>query len=158
MWIPSEFPYPVSSYAEAVAAPGADPFDAPLMCVAINAHWIPYVAGAMMQLVNPATWIAGDQAALFAILEAATRLISAVGMASECTAVQLRYTAQCGLQTSTDGTTWVDVPGWSEYFAACVRQIAAAAPGAGQVIMADGTGSPPVPVWTDDGSDWLYTD
>jgi hypothetical protein len=156
MWIDSDFPFPVSSYVEKVEDPGTDPRAMPLVCLQINASWQPYMAGALTQLVNPATWDEPSPAALSDVLARATDLISIVALAGVCTAVQIRYTPSCQLEYSLDGgTTWIQVDGWNTYFKSCV--IAAGSDTwVGPIVMVDGSNHPPVPVWNEAGDDWIY--
>jgi hypothetical protein len=103
-----------------VAPPGTDPAAAPLVCVQLNATWLPYVVGALMQLVQPAAWATSDPAVLQQTLEDATALISTFGVAEDCSMLTFRFTDTCVLQFSLDGgATWEDVSGWPTYAPAC---------------------------------------
>jgi hypothetical protein len=144
------------SFTAPVAVPGADPGDAPLICIEINAAWVPYVVGALMQLVQPTTWATTDPVAMTAVLTAATELIERVGTAGECMAPAFRFTEGCVLQVSTDGgATWADTPGWATFAPGCYTG-APGAPGAagaagatgatGATGAAGGTGPPGPPV------------
>lgn len=120
MWNPAERWAQQGSFVEPVAVPGADPADAPQVCLSINSTWLPYVIGSLMQLVQPSTWATSDPAALAAVLTAATELIERFGTAGECGVLTFRFTDACLLQFSTDGgATWADVPGWADYAPGC---------------------------------------
>lgn len=150
MWIQSDFPYPVSSFPEPVLPPGSDPESYPLICVQFNATWQGYILGCLMQLCNPATWKIADRAHWDIVLDYATRLIELFAVAEICTTMLLRF-QNCELQLSTDGgTTWTTVSGWMTGFPLCVVRNTA------QLVMTPGLSSPPVPVWTPDGTDWVY--
>ena len=120
MWNPAERWAQQGSYQAPVPVPGADPADAPHVCLSINSTWLPYVIGSLMQLVQPSTWATSDPAALAAVLTAATELIERFGTAGECGVLTFRFTDACLLQFSTDGgATWADVPGWADYAPGC---------------------------------------
>jgi hypothetical protein len=140
-----------SSYVEPIVDPGTAPADDPVICLRINAAWIPVIIGCLMQAMQPLAWTA-DSAALPDLLGRVTDLISIVGTSGECIAMEFRLTAECGLQYSTDGgTTWIDVTDWSTNFPLCVRSNQA------RVVMQAGYDHPPVPEWTVDGTDWVYS-
>lgn len=133
-----------------VLPPASDPESYPLVCVQFNATWQGYILGALMQLVNPATWKVVDRDHWLTILDYATRLIELFAVAEICTTMLLRFQS-CELQMSTDGgVTWVTVPGWMTGFPTCARENTA------MIVMTDGVSSPPVPIWNSDGSDWVY--
>lgn len=122
MWPPSPALLGTNtSYPEPIAIPDSQPGDAPTMCVPINQAWIPIVAGALQQLAQTNIWAGMSEADALAAVGAAWDLIAAVANASACTVFSLQFTMGCTLQYSTDGgETWTDVPGWDDYFAACV--------------------------------------
>lgn len=149
MWNP--YSGPASSFVEPVPIPAPDSQDAPLICLQLNASWLPYVLGCLMQLVNPATWDTTDPAALQDIQQRAMDLIGTWGTAEACVAPELRLTDTCGLQLSTDGgATWTDVAGWATNFPTCV---AANTP---RIQMQPGESFPPIPEVTTDGTDYVY--
>lgn len=121
MWPERFLPTPVGSFVESVVPPTTDPSDEPLVCVSFNASWLPYVLGALSQLMNPASWETPDDNALQTTLSAATELLFMVGQGGNCVTYELRFTAACGLEFSTDGgTTWTGVTDWTTYFDECV--------------------------------------
>ena len=150
MWDP-ESRYSRTSYAEPVTDPGTAPGDDPLICIQVNAGWVPYICGCVLQLAQPPAWTA-DAAALPDLLGRVTDLIARIGTAGECMAPEFRLTAGCGLQYSLDGgTTWLDVTDWATNFPLCVRSSQARA------VMQAGYDHPPVPEWNEDGTDWVYS-
>jgi len=150
MWDP-EARYTKTSYREPVDDPGTAPADDPVVCLQVNASWLPYIVGSVMQLAQPKAWTA-DAAALPDLLGRVTDLIALIGTAELCVAPEFRLTAECGLQYSLDGgTTWLDVTDWGENFPLCVRSNQA------RVVMQTGYDHPPVPEWTEDGTDWVYS-
>jgi hypothetical protein len=151
MWDP-EARYALTSYREPVVDPGTAPGDDPLVCVQVNASWIPYIVGSLLQLAQPPTWPSMSQSALADLLGRVTDLIARIGTAELCMAPQFRLTAECGAQYSLDGgTTWLDFTDWATNFPLCVRTVQA------RVVMQAGYDHPPIPEWTAGGDDWVYT-
>jgi hypothetical protein len=143
---------PEPSFPIPLDDPGTSPDAAPTVCVPVNALWQPILAGCALQVALPASWHYADQDQLDSLMMRATMLVNLIAFAGPCMTYQERYTADCTLQFSLDGgTTWANVPGWVEHFPDCVRTLSP------RLVMADGTASPPIPVWTDDGTDWVYT-
>jgi hypothetical protein len=60
MWPDSDFPRPVSSFEQPVPLVGVDPDAEPAVSVSFNAKWLPYVVGALKQLVLQSTWRTDD--------------------------------------------------------------------------------------------------
>lgn len=105
-------PWEQRLYLQAIDAPTAGPLDGPLVCLQVNASWLPAVLGAMSALALPAQW-SGDDAAQQAAVTAATELLLNWGAAEECMATTWRFNDACTLQYSNDGgDTWTDVDGW----------------------------------------------
>jgi hypothetical protein len=151
MWNPEAYATR-TSYTEPVVDPGTAAEDDPLVCVQVNASWVPFIVGSMMQLAQPKAWATTDSTALADLLGRVTDLIARIGTAELCVAPQFRLTAECGLQYSLDGgTTWLDVTDWSTNFPLCVRSNQA------HVVMQAGYDHPPVPEWNGDGTDWVYS-
>jgi|ERR1700690_1418530 len=149
MWNP-EAHETQSSYVQPVADPGTAPADSPLVCLQVNADWIPYIIGSLMQMMQPRSWTA-DTTALPDLLGRVTDLINEFGTAEVCMPPQFRLTAGCGLQYSLDGgTTWEDFTDWAANFPLCVRSSQA------RVVMSPAYDQPPIPEWNGDGTDWLY--
>jgi hypothetical protein len=150
MWDPDRS-YKQSSYRETIPDPGTAPGDAPLVCIQINASWIPYVIGSTLQLAQPKAWTTTDPTALADLLGRVTDLIARIGTAEVCMAPEFRLTTGCGLQYSLDGgTTWLDFADWATNFPLCVRSNQA------RVVMQAGYDHPPIPEWTAGGDDWVY--
>lgn len=140
-----------SSFAEPVADPGTAPGDAPLVCLQVNAAWIPYICGCVMQLLQPAAWTAST-AALPDLLGRVHDLIAAIGSADTCTSTEFQLTSDGELQYSIDGgATWSDVSGWATNFPLAVRANQA------HTAMQSGDASPPIPQLNEAGTDWLWT-
>jgi len=147
MWDP-EADYPQSSYVEPVVDPGTAPGDGPLVCLQINAAWIPYIVGSVMQLGQPPAWTTTDPTALADLLGRLTDLIALIGTAGAC---MFRLTSECGLQYSLDGgTIWVDVTDWTINFPLCVRSNQA------RVVMDPAYSDPPIPEQITGNTDWVY--
>lgn len=141
-----------TSFLQAADDPGTAPADAPLVCLQLSASWLPLVVGSLMQLAQPAAWTTTDRALQADLLGRVTDLISLVGTAGECIAMQFRLTSSCGLQFSEDGgASWIDVTNWSTQFPVCVREDQA------YVLMQDGALEPPIALWNEAGTDWLYS-
>ena len=122
MWDTSPWAGQRGSFIEPVAPPDVEPDASPLVCLSINADWLPYVVGAAMQLAQPSTWATTDAGLLQTTLFRAMALIDQIGQAGACEgpAMQLRVN-NCQLQASTDGgTTWAEIAGWSDYQASCL--------------------------------------
>lgn len=150
MWDP-EARYTKTSYRQPVVDPGTAPGDGPLVCLQVNASWIPYIIGSLMQLAQPLAWTTTDPTSLADLLGRVTDLIVSIGTAGACMALEMRLTAECGLQYSTDGgTTWLDVTDWGTNFPLCVRSNQA------RVVMQPDI-YPPVPEETPDGINWVYS-
>jgi hypothetical protein len=142
-----------SSYYEPVADPGTAPADAPLVCLQVNASWIPYIVGSLMQLIQPPTWTTTDRTALADLLGRVTDLIALVGTAEVCVAPQFRLAVDGPLQYSLDGgTTWLDVTDWTANLPDIIHDTQA------RVLMTADLSYPPIPQENADGTDWLYTD
>jgi Concanavalin A-like lectin/glucanases superfamily len=118
-WTPAPRWAQQGSYSEPTAIPSTQPGDAPLVCLQVNASWLPLLAGCAMQLMQPTTWASADPAAVLAALQAAGDLCALVGNAGACPVITFRFVA-CGLQFSVDsGTTWNEVPGWDTFAPGC---------------------------------------
>src|SRR5271157_1618926 len=145
-WYDPDTREPQSSYVEPVVDPGTAPGDDPLVCIQINASWIPYVVGSVLQLMQPLAWTVGDRWTGYwyqpDLLGRVSDLIARIGTAGPCMAPQFKLTAECGLQYSLDGgTTWLDFTDWATNFPLCVRADQA------RVVMQAGYDHPPIPEW-----------
>lgn len=128
MWDASPWAGQRASFVQPVAPPDVEPDASPLVCIALNADWLPYVVGALMQLAQPSTWDTSDAGVLQTTLFRVMALIDLIGSAAGCEPlVEFRLTTECVMQYSTDGgTTWADVAGWVTSAPGCY----AGAPGA----------------------------
>jgi hypothetical protein len=150
MWDPEAF-HVRSSFVQPVADPSTAPADAPLVQLNVNASWVPYIIGCLMQMAQPRAWTTTDPTALADLLGRVTDLMNMFGTAMGPMEIQLSATGV--LQTSTDGgTTWVDVPGWSTNIPDVVHDLQA------RVTMDPAYASPPIPEEITGGADWLYSD
>jgi len=108
------------SFVEPVNPPGVDFDSAPLTCVRFSQAWLPYVMGALQQLIQPSSWVVADNVALNDVLLNASDLIGSIGQGGDCVDFQERL-QDCVLQYSLDGgSTWVDVAGWAANLQACI--------------------------------------
>lgn len=57
-----EYPRPISSFEQPVSSPNVEPTDTPLVSVCFNVLWLPYILGALNQLVLQSTWADEDYA------------------------------------------------------------------------------------------------
>ena len=152
MWDPDQQD-PLASFIFPVTGPTALPADSPTVCVPINVAWLPFVVGAVAQLLQPQTWN-GVGVSIQEMQARATDLLAQFINADPCVQFAIRFVSGCALQTSLDGgTTWTTVPGWLENFPACVEHYVAVS---GRLVMTDGPNSPPVPIWNESGTDWIY--
>lgn len=69
---PNEGNYALPSFMSPVTPPDVDPDAEPLIQPAFSAAWLPYVLGALDQLLLYASWDADDDAKLLAVSRAAT--------------------------------------------------------------------------------------
>lgn len=83
MFPPDSYPTPTPSFRVPVDPPSTGPFDDPLFQVCINQDWLPFVAGALKQLLLMSTWNYADTAELLTIQGKVFDLISAFGQVSE---------------------------------------------------------------------------
>ena len=147
MWDP-ESRYARTSYREPMPDPGTDLVSATVVCAQIPATAIPYMIGALLQLLQPPAWDITDPTRMSEVLGQVTDLIVALGTAGAC---MFRLTNTCLLQYSLDGgSTWTDVTDWALNFPLCVRANQA------RVVMQTDI-YPPVPQETPDGTNWVYS-
>ena len=127
------------SFIEPVDPPASLPGASPLVCVSFNADWLPFVLGALSQLVQRSTWDTPDESTMQSTIFSGMELAARFGAAGACAMVEFRLTAECVLQYSIDdGETWADVSGWPENAPGCYT----GAPGAkGDPGAAGDTGS-----------------
>jgi hypothetical protein len=70
------FPASVGSFSIPVAPPGVDPTAGPLVYVGINCAWLPYITGALTQLLLQSTWDVATLAELELVRGQATDLMN----------------------------------------------------------------------------------
>jgi len=117
MWLPSPYAVPVSSFAEPVIPPTSEPDGGDQAVVCFSIAWLPYVLGALHQLLLQTTW-QGTADEIQLAQNRANNLISIFGQnALVCPNIMvirnLRYDADCDClqQTFDGGSTWVDASG-----------------------------------------------
>jgi hypothetical protein len=87
VWNPEDdglFLYQRPAFTQKVPIPTAGVCDPPLLCMSINAQWMPLILGALSGLVQPSTWDTTDPTALAAVLAQAQDLLDAIGTAMPC--------------------------------------------------------------------------
>jgi len=72
----SPFNHPIGSFQRPVPPPTVDPDASPTCTVSISQQWIPFIIGALWQLVQPTTWRAPDDATLLLTQQRAMSLIT----------------------------------------------------------------------------------
>lgn len=82
MFPDSNFAEPVSSFSRPVPVPLADPTISPLISVSLSCAWLPYVRGALQQLLLQTTWDTDDPAVL-ALTQARANML--IDLFQECT-------------------------------------------------------------------------
>ncbi len=75
---------PSSLYYEQLPIPSAAPTDDPQVCISLNPAWVPYLAGAAMDLLQRSTWDSIDPAVLLEVIGQATDLLAIIGNAGVC--------------------------------------------------------------------------
>jgi len=88
------------SFREPVTPPGAAPCDAPLVCISVNALWVPYILGALTQLAQPSTWKVDTEDARHEVLGQVQDLIANMGELVSCNSTP---PAIAGVSTSQQG-------------------------------------------------------
>jgi hypothetical protein len=90
--------------------PGVFPSQAPAVYIAVNPAWLPYIVGALSQMMHPAYWDTNNDAALTVVQCQVSELLSLVGNASSVLVPMFQLSGLDALQYSTDGgQTWQDV-------------------------------------------------
>lgn len=82
MWPDSPFAVPIGSFRGPVVPPDVDPDASPTLSVSLNCAWLPYIRGALQQLVLQTTWQA--EGAALDLVQA--RAMTLIGMFQECDA------------------------------------------------------------------------
>jgi hypothetical protein len=114
VWNPTENWQPSSSFIQPVVPPSVEPDASPAVSVCFSAGWLPYVIGALNQLIQPTTWDTSDPTTLQTALDRATALQAMFGTAEAC--MEIRWNdGNCSVQISTDGgATWTNITGWPD--------------------------------------------
>jgi hypothetical protein len=114
---------PTGSFHEVLPTPVHGPADGTLVQLpCINQEWVLLLMGCLTQLQNPVIWGSISDSIRDQVLSWVTQLQEMMwgGMDVPCCNVQMRLTADCGLQFSVDGgSTWVPVTGWVDNFCTC---------------------------------------
>ena len=84
MWNPEQGWRQQGSFVESVTPPAGESQDGPLLCLPLNPTWLPYILGALAQLVQPTTWDVATPADLEDIQGRVTDLIAIWGNAMPC--------------------------------------------------------------------------
>lgn len=124
---PGGFPTPVGSFTQPVIPPGVDPTSGDLVYIGVNCAWIPYIAGALTQLLLESTWevnteeefviVQGQAISLIQLmncrrLPTLSDLCGLMGQDGDCDmGCCLRF--QDGKLQMLSCGEWVDVPGQS---------------------------------------------
>jgi len=131
MWPNSDFPRPVGSFQHPVPVVGVDPDAAPLVFVSFNERWLPYIVGALKQLVLQSTWATDDPytwgieqframnlLSYFAraqpINPAGSHFSGDIDVSNPCEFLRIhdgKLQGLCCFDPTTGTTTWEDIPG-----------------------------------------------
>ena len=113
---------PYIPYPRPVEIPVSAPSDVPLICLQINADWLPYLIGCAKALTVDSTWASEDTALVHSATANGNDLLDILSGGVDC-AVNLIYRSKDNvsppvqLQYSTDGgATWIDMPDFSKSF------------------------------------------
>jgi len=111
MFPDEEFAPAVPSFPVPVPLPTTDPDADPSFSICINEQWIPYVLGAMQQLVLQATWDTQDTDELNLVQSRAMKLIAMFSEYVMCCPCPQTRTVDGVPQFSFNGTDWFSYPG-----------------------------------------------
>jgi len=119
VWPDRANPPSVGSFPSPVDPPTTEPDASPNVAVTINCEWLPYIRGALQQLLLQATW-KGDAAA---VLLAQQRSFNLIDLFQECGgsvlpfACPYNYFLSNGGWSTVDGRgTWIPLVGWRDTF------------------------------------------
>ena len=110
------FPYsfvavPTSSFNKPVPIPTTEPNEGSQVTVQFSAAWLPYVLGALQQLLLQTTWDSQDKDTIISAQSSATDLIALIGNSINMPAVinlRVSPTNPCELQITYNGVSWID--------------------------------------------------
>jgi hypothetical protein len=80
---PGEYPTPLPCFPFPVAPPAHQPGDSPTFQVCINVDWLPYIAGALKQLLLESTWVTMSSSDLLNVQGQVFDLIAMFGKVRE---------------------------------------------------------------------------
>jgi hypothetical protein len=105
--------YPDSAYASGrgsflrpVPQPVSGPSDSPTQSVAINCDWLPYIRGALQQLLLQATW----QPGLPGLDITQGRAFNLIDLFQECSSPEPPFICTYAFALSSDGSPWTPRP------------------------------------------------
>lgn len=84
MFPDSPYAHPVGSFPAPVSIVDVDPDADPLVKICVNREWIPYIAGALKQLLLQSTWHTNDPNVLWLQQERVFNLFYIIGRAGAC--------------------------------------------------------------------------
>lgn len=108
----SEFLHPKSSFETPAPLPTTDPDEGDLVCVSLARSWLPLVRGALLQLLQKATWDTTDPDDLNLAQSRADMLIDLFNDEAVCAMFDVRIDPEndCMLQKTVDGgVNWTTV-------------------------------------------------
>jgi len=100
VFIDQDWAEPKGSFGRPVLPPNFDPSASPTRTFTINCSWVPFIRGALLQLVEQATWKTDDPDVLTL---AQMRAMTLIGMFDECSTVVLPFSCDFDIESSTDG-------------------------------------------------------
>jgi len=121
VWPNTEFPHPQPSFVQPVPLVGVNPDASPTVFVCFNAKWLPYIAGALKQLVLQSTWATNNPDEWMLEQSRAMTLISMFAQAKPCLPpdkspgegeaefMQFRMDCDCNLEVQCCDGTWAKI-------------------------------------------------
>lgn len=106
------------SFTSPVLPPTVDPDASPNVSVTLACAWIPYVVGALQQLLLQATWKTDDPAVLLLAQQRAFNLIDlfmAAATASSGGCAQILIPFECSYDFQLSPFDWVAIPGFGSW-------------------------------------------
>jgi len=93
-----------ASFGRPVLPPNFDPSASPTRTFTINCSWIPFIRGALLQLVEQATWKTDDPDVLTL---AQMRAMTLISLFDECSSLVLPFSCDFDIESSSDGSPFV---------------------------------------------------